>query len=161
MIVGRDPLVGETVRQLDPTTQTYSSTTFEGSTWNNGTPSIDGADGEAAFFTLMPLEGDANGDGTVNINDLTTVLSNFGKTVGGDWSTGDFIGDGRVDINDLTAVLSHYGQSIGSPAAATAVPEPATIGLLGLGLAGLLGCAGGGAGTEQIRNWELGIGTTK
>jgi hypothetical protein len=142
MIVGRDPLVGETVRSLDSTTQTYSSTTFEGGgTWNNGAPALDGGSGEAAFFTLMPLGGDAIGNGTVDINDLTIVLSNFGNSVGMDWSTGDFNGDGRVDVNDLTILLTNFGKSIGSPAGLRAVPEPSAIGLLGLGIAGLLAVA--------------------
>ena len=48
------------------------------------------------------LSGDANGDGTVDINDLTIVLANYNQTTGMTWSTGDFIGDGTVDINDLT-----------------------------------------------------------
>ena len=44
-------------------------------------------------FLLTPLEpGDANGDGRVDINDLTIVLSNFGQT-GMAWSQGNF--DGR------------------------------------------------------------------
>jgi hypothetical protein len=138
MIVGRDPLIGETVRRLDPATQTYSSTTFEGSTWNNGAPALNCDSGEAAFFTLMPSPGDANGDGIVDINDLTIVLANYGKTIGMDWSTGDFNGDGHVDINDLTIVLANYGHTIGSSSAGlNAVPEPSMLGLLGLGIAGL------------------------
>ena len=102
-------------------------------------PGIDSADGEAAFFTLMPLPGDANGDGVVDVNDLTIVLSNFNNTVGADWSVGDFNGDGRVDVNDLTILLAHFNQSIGSlPSSRSAVPEPSAIVLIGLGLAGLV-----------------------
>ena len=56
------------------------------------------------------LPGDANLDGTVDINDLTVVLSHYGQT-GMTWSQGEFTGDGTVDINDLTIVLAHYGQS--------------------------------------------------
>ena len=41
------------------------------------------------------LTGDANGDGRVDINDLTVVLTNYGKTAGTSWDTGDFNGDGR------------------------------------------------------------------
>ena len=89
---------------------------------------------------LQPmLPGDANGDGTVDINDLTIVLANYGQT-GMTWSQGEFTGDGTVDINDLTIVLAHYGQSVGSFAAGTAaVPEPTALVLIGLGGLGMLG----------------------
>ena len=44
-------------------------------------------------FLLTPLEpGDANGDGRVDINDLTIVLASFGQT-GMAWSQGNFTGD--------------------------------------------------------------------
>ena len=54
------------------------------------------------------LSGDANGDGRVDINDLTIVLANFGTT-GMTWSQGEFTGSGTVDINDLTIVLANFG----------------------------------------------------
>ena len=84
--------------------------------------------------------GDANGDGTVDINDLTIVLANYGKT-GMSWSQGCMDGDptGAVDINDLTIVLSNYnshytyGSSAGGMAA---VPEPSAAALLAAGLIG-------------------------
>ena len=59
------------------------------------------------------LPGDANGDGKVDINDLTIVLAHYGQT-GMTWAQGEFTGDGTVDINDLTIVLANYGQSAGS-----------------------------------------------
>ena len=88
------------------------------------------------------LDGDANLDGKVDINDLTIVLTNFGKT-GTGWTQGDFTGDGTVDINDLTIVLTHFGQSLGSSAGPGigVVPEPAGLLLLAAGLAGLLAYA--------------------
>jgi probable HAF family extracellular repeat protein len=90
------------------------------------------SDGSTHAFLLTPtLPGDGNLDGKVDINDLTIVLANYGKTAGMDWTTGDFNGDGRVDINDLTIVLANYNQSLGSSASGlTAVPEPASLGLL-------------------------------
>ena len=73
-------------------------------------------------FLLTPLEpGDANGDGRVDINDLTIVLANFGQT-GMAWSQGDFTGDPTVDINDLTIVLSNYGYGVRPPPAS--MPSP-------------------------------------
>ena len=52
--------------------------------------------------------GDANGDGRVDVNDLTIVLTNFGRT-GMTWSQGEFTGDGTVDVNDLTILLTNFG----------------------------------------------------
>ena len=68
-------------------------------------------------FALLNYSGpgDANGDGKVDINDLTIVLSNYGRT-GMKWTQGCMDGDpaGAVDINDLTIVLSNYGKVYGS-----------------------------------------------
>jgi hypothetical protein len=83
--------------------------------------------------------GDANGDGRVDINDLTIVLTNFGQT-GMTWSQGDFIGDGTVDINDLTIVLTDFGKTY-SAAGVKAVPEPSTLLCFAAGMAGLLAYA--------------------
>jgi hypothetical protein len=88
--------------------------------------------------------GDANGDGRVDINDLTIVLSNFGKT-GCTWSQGSMDGDlaGRVDINDLTIVLSNFGAtSAASAAQLSAAPEPAALALVAAALAALAGWGG-------------------
>ncbi len=89
-----------------------------------------------AASTLFP--GDANGDGRVDVNDLTIVLSNFGST-GCTWSQGCMDGDpsGTVDVNDLTIVLANYGRTVGLTTLAT-VPEPGTLALLAAGLVGLL-----------------------
>ena len=79
-----------------------------------------------AFALIATLPGDANLDGKVDINDLTTVLSNFGRTgLANAWTSGDFNGDGKVDINDLTTVSANFGRSDGSSVAGVAaVPEP-------------------------------------
>ena len=81
--------------------------------------------------------GDANGDGQVDVNDLTIVLSNFGQS-GKSWSQGDMDGDstGTVDVNDLTIVLANFGKTYSAGVAA--VPEPGTLALLAAGLAVLL-----------------------
>ena len=79
--------------------------------------------------------GDANGDGRVDINDLTIVLANYGKT-GMTWTQGEFTGDGTVDINDLTIVLANFGKTAGSSLAA--VSEPSTFVLFGVGAITLL-----------------------
>ena len=81
--------------------------------------------------------GDANGDGRVDINDLTIVLSNFGPhNEWTCWATGDFTGDGQVDVNDLTIVLANFDYGVGA-AGIAAVPEPSCVVLLGIGAIGL------------------------
>ena len=100
------------------------------------------SNGETQGFLLTAaIPGDANGDGKVDVNDLTIVLSNFGDS-GMTWSQGDFNGDGKVDINDLTIVLTDFGQSLGtSGAGIAAVPEPGAVALLTAALVGLLASA--------------------
>ena len=92
-------------------------------------------------FLLTPnlLPGDANGDGRVNVNDLTIVLTNFGRT-GMTWSQGAMDGDaaGTMDVNDLTIVLTNFGDTAG--AGIRAVPEPGGLWLLAAALAGLPAC---------------------
>jgi probable HAF family extracellular repeat protein len=96
--------------------------------------------GNKGAFLLTPIEpGDANGDGRVDINDLTIVLANFGQT-GMTWSQGCMDGDptGTVDMNDLTLVLANYGYGATAAAGVKAVPEPAALALLLAALACLL-----------------------
>ena len=92
------------------------------------------------YLLTAALPGDANLDGKVDINDLTIVLSSYGQT-GMTWTQGEFTGDGTVDINDLTIVLAHYGDSLGTSGALSAVPEPSSLVLLGIGAIGLLAVA--------------------
>ncbi len=118
----------------------------DGSIVGIGTDSL-GHTGQGFLIRETSLDGDANLDGKVDINDLTIVLDNYNRTSGMTWGTGDFNGDGKVDINDLTIVLDNYNQSIGSPAGGvSAVPEPGTWALLAAGLVGLL--------TYASRKWK-------
>jgi hypothetical protein len=97
------------------------------------------ADTNPAVSSHRP--GDANGDGKVDINDLTIVLSSFGQT-GCAWSQGCMDGDptGKVDINDLTIVLSSFGTTY-TAAGIKAVPEPSCLALIGIGAVALLAFA--------------------
>jgi len=51
--------------------------------------------------------GDANGDGKVNILDLSIVLSSFNKNVSG---SADLNKDGKVNILDLSILLTNWGK---------------------------------------------------
>ena len=51
-VIGSDPIAGDSVETLDAGTQTYTTTTFNGTAWDDGAPSL--AIDEAAYFTLVP-----------------------------------------------------------------------------------------------------------
>lgn len=61
------------------------------------------------FRTARACLGDLNGDFFVDLNDLTTLLSNFGTPSGATLADGDLDGDGDVDLEDLTVLLSAFG----------------------------------------------------
>jgi probable HAF family extracellular repeat protein len=92
-----------------------------------------------AFALIATMPGDASLDGTVNITDLSKVLTNYdrsGSNIG--WTDGDFNGDGSVNISDLSNVLTNYDSSVSAGAGGIqAVPEPSMLVLLAAGLAGL------------------------
>jgi hypothetical protein len=94
--------------------------------------------GDATVTLYETCPGDANGDGRVDINDLTIVLSNYGKT-GMTWSQGEFTHTGTVDVNDLSIVLANFGWTKAA-ADVNAVPEPGILALTAAGLVVIL-CA--------------------
>jgi len=62
-------------------------------------------------FALNPnLPGDLNNDNTVNITDLSILLSDFNTSN----AAADINSDGTVNILDMSILLSHYGQSVSS-----------------------------------------------
>jgi hypothetical protein len=69
------------------------------------------------------LPGDLNNDNTVNITDLSILLSSYGTTN----SNADINSDGSVNILDLSILLSHYGQSGGTLAPVSSLTNNATI----------------------------------
>lgn len=87
--------------------------------------------------------GDANRDGRVNINDFSLLSGSYSPpaplTGTKTWDNGDFNGDGNVTINDFSLMTSggNYNGGISPPPAIAAVPEPSTLVLAGLALAGL------------------------
>lgn len=62
------------------------------------------------FFTnaaTSTKSGDVNGDGTVNISDVSALLSSFGKT--GTGLAADLDGNNAVNMGDLSIILGSYG----------------------------------------------------
>jgi autotransporter-associated beta strand protein len=97
--------------------------------------------------------GDTNLDGAVDGSDYTNIDNGFNNHLTG-WQNGDFNYDSIVDGSDYTLIDNAYnmqGNSYGTNSAAliasataqiagptSAVPEPTTVGLLGIGAVGLL-----------------------
>jgi hypothetical protein len=103
------------------------------------------------------LPGDANVDGVVSFTDFVTLANNFGLANKG-WVGGDFDMNGTTAFSDFVSLANNFGQTFGGSSnfvvsaeevamfeAASAaffeaqgVPEPATVGLLAAGMAGLM-----------------------
>jgi peptidoglycan/xylan/chitin deacetylase (PgdA/CDA1 family) len=64
---------------------------------------------DPASTTVTGKAGDVNGDGAVNLNDLSIVSSNWNKT-GMTAAQGDLNGDGVVNLNDLSILSSNWGK---------------------------------------------------
>ncbi len=93
--------------------------------------------------TASRLDGDANGDGVVNLADFGILRANFGSTTAV-FATGDFNADNIVNLADFGVLRANFGASAASELAvldawyATVVPEPVSATMLGMfGLAAL------------------------
>jgi hypothetical protein len=94
--------------------------------------------------------GDADLSGTVNGADYALIDSGYGSHLSG-WSHGDFNNDGVINGTDYALIDNAFNQIAATSAAplalvadqasfsSSAVPEPATFGLLGIGALSLLG----------------------
>ncbi len=84
--------------------------------WNDGTTTelTDVAASQTITVSApAPIcPGDADGDDTVDLNDLNFVLANWGTTVD-PGTNGDVDGNGTIDLGDLNTVLGNWGQSCG------------------------------------------------
>lgn len=75
------------------------------------------------FSHAAGLAGDINNDGTVNITDLSLLLSSYGASsstcITNTSYTCDLNADGKVGIFDLSILLSNYGRSVSGNVAPT------------------------------------------
>jgi hypothetical protein len=58
--------------------------------------------------TSATCNGDFNGDGVIDLTDLSTLLAQFGCTSG---CSADMDSDGDVDLTDLATLLALYGHT--------------------------------------------------
>ena len=97
------------------------------SSFKDFTPYIAANGGAKAILPNMdvvpyvPIPGDANLDGAVDLQDFGILKSNFGATSGATWGQGDFNGDGGIDLQDFGLLKGNFGagQSNAVPGATT------------------------------------------
>ena len=90
-----------------------------------------GCDAIAAERAAAGLTGDLNNDGQVSFPDFLTLNSNFNQATS-NYEDGDIDCSGVVEFPDFLALSGNFGAG---GAAAAAVPEPATAGMLAIAFA--------------------------
>ena len=97
-----------------------------GTTWVNVVPQ------------LGDFDGDFDGDGTPDVDDFNTMVSNLYRHIDGvrlAHEDGDITSDGQIDVRDFNVFKANFPAVV---AAATGVPEPTTIALVLVALVGLV-----------------------
>ena len=79
------------------------------------------ADHVSTFFFL---NGDANRDARVNLDDFNILAANFGQSPR-DFTQGDFTYDGIVNLNDFNILAGRFGQVVAPAAARTGAEQSA------------------------------------
>jgi len=77
------------------------------------------------------IPGDADGDQDVDADDVAILAANWGGS--GGWADGDFSGDGVINAVDASILAANWTGPLSEANAATGVPEPSTLVLLGIG----------------------------
>lgn len=132
---------GSSTLHINPR-QTTSSTLVVPAIWQQDGTEADGAATSGTDVTITVtaasyLTGDtAPYDNVIDLNDLNNVLNNFGTSNSQGFAYPKT--SGTVDLNDLNAVLNNFGNHSPAPSALSVVPEPASLGLLGVGALGLV-----------------------
>ena len=69
---------------------------------------IDGGPSNPGYFTSSSggLHGDVNGDGKVNVTDVTTLINMILGVVPKDETRADINGDGKINVSDVTALVN-------------------------------------------------------
>lgn len=75
-------------------------------------PSSENFSAVEAFIASL---GDANLNGTVDVDDASILMTNFGQSSGMTWTDGDFNGDGAIDIDDAGLLLAGFTAPEPSP----------------------------------------------
>ncbi len=68
------------------------------------------SDYQTFYIRIVPLLGDTDNDGKVDLNDLNSVRNSFGSNTG----AGDADHDGDCDLDDLNLVRNNFGRSAAS-----------------------------------------------
>lgn len=103
---GRNRFGDYSQTSLDPLDETTFWTVQE---WVQATDIWSTWVGELQPASSIPCPGDVNGDNTVDVSDLGSLLANFG--VSGAGIPGDLDGNGTVDVSDLGILLANFGLS--------------------------------------------------
>jgi hypothetical protein len=99
-------------------------------------PPFFGTVDSTAVLMRLTRYGDANLDGTVNLQDFNRLAGAFGSN--GLWSQGDFNYDGTINLQDFNKLAANFGLSAAGPEITpqdwarlgAAVPEPSSLVLL-------------------------------
>ena len=79
----------------------------------------------------LPIAGDVDRDGDVDLDDFTTLKNGFGESVKSR-EEGDLTGDGTIDLDDFTELKANFG-ALHSALPTQAVPEPSSVLIAALG----------------------------
>jgi hypothetical protein len=130
------------------------------SAWNDPVYSVTNYDIFAMTRAQTAKAGDTDLSGDVTFVDYSDFAASYSPTATGRvWQTGDFTNDGKADFADYSALAGNYhptntyvvgnGGTVGGPVgggsglgAGSAVPEPASLTLIGLAVLGSLGLFG-------------------